>query len=86
MYFVYIIKSKTNDGIYIGTTTNLERRLKEHNEGGSFHTNKYKPWSYVYTEGYFSEEDAKRREGNLKYFGKAYGQLKGRIKNSLRDA
>ena len=41
---------------------------------------------YVYIEGYFSEDDAIRREMNLKYLGKAYGQLKGRIKNSLRDA
>ena len=84
MYFVYIIKSKINNSLYIGITNNLERRLKEHNDGEGFHTKKYKPWVYIYTEGYFSEEDAKTREHNLKYFGKAYGQLKGRIKNSLR--
>ena len=83
MHFVYVLKSQKNDSIYIGLTNNLVRRIKEHNSGDSFHTNKYTPWTCIYFEGYFSEEDAKVREKNLKIFGKAYGQLKGRIKNSL---
>lgn len=84
MYFVYIIKSKNNHSLYIGTTTNLIRRIKEHNSGENFSTKRYIPWVCVYFEGYLSEEDAKIREKNLKVFGKAYGQLKGRIKNSLQ--
>jgi predicted GIY-YIG superfamily endonuclease len=35
MWFVYILKSTTSDFIYIGSTNNQERRLKEHNEGKS---------------------------------------------------
>jgi len=57
-----------------------------HNDSKSIYTKKYISWICIYTEGYFSEEDAKKREQNLKYFRKAYGQLKGRIENSLRDA
>lgn len=85
MYFVYFIKSKKNNSIYVGITNNLIRRLKQHNEGqGS--TKRYRPWKYAYIEGYFLEEDAVKREKNIKYFGKVYSQLKRRIKNSLRDA
>lgn len=84
MYYVYVLKSKKNDSLYIGITTNLVRRISEHNSGENISTKRYTPWVCVYFEGYFSEEDAKTREARLKVFGKAYGQLKGRIKNSLQ--
>ena len=83
MHWVYIIKSDKNDELYIGSTNNLVKRLEDHNSGKSKATLRYKPWFYVYIEGYFFKEDALSREKNLKYFGKAYSQLKRRIKNSL---
>jgi len=86
MHWVYIIKSKKNGELYIGNTGNLIQRLKEHNLGRSRATARYRPWFYVYIEGYFSEDDAVNREHNLKYFGKVYAQLKRRIKNSLQGA
>ena len=44
-YFVYILKSISQpEQSYVGITTDLERRLQKHNEGGSPHTSKYKPW------------------------------------------
>ena len=86
MHYVYVIKSKKNGAIYTGVTGNIVKRIEEHNRGKSPSTKRYIPWICVYIEGYFSEDDATRREMNLKYLGKAYGQLKGRIKNSLRDA
>lgn len=86
MYWVYILKSKTNNSLYIGSTSDLKRRIKEHNDGKSQSTKRYMPWEIIYLEGYFSKEDALRREHNLKYFGKAYTQLKIRIKNSLKNA
>lgn len=86
MYWVYILKNKQDDKLYIGSTPNLKKRIKEHNEGKSKSTKSYLLWTIIYTEGYFSKEDALRREHNLKYFGKAYSQLKGRIKDSLRGA
>ena len=86
MYWIYIIKNKQNDSLYIGSTPNLGKRIKEHNKGKSRSTKRYTPWILVYTEGYFSKEDALCREKNLKYFGKVYAQLKRRIKNSLQGA
>ena len=83
MNYVYILKSKRTSGLYIGYTSNLVERLKEHNSGLSQYTKKYLPWRYVYFEGYADENDAKNREKKLKQFGKVYSQLKRRIGRSL---
>ncbi len=45
MYYVYLIKSvKFPEQKYVGRTTDVERRLTEHNNGDSPHTSKYRPW------------------------------------------
>jgi predicted GIY-YIG superfamily endonuclease len=45
MHYTYILQSLTSqDRFYIGSTSNLKRRLAEHNSGESTHTNKFKPW------------------------------------------
>lgn len=84
MYYIYLIKSVQNNSYYIGRTRNVVNRLKQHNAGLGIHTKKYRPWVCVYIEGYRSEKDAINRERNLKIFGKAYGQLKRRLLNSLQ--
>ena len=40
MYTVYVLYSEEHDKIYIGYTSNLEQRLKSHNELGT------KGWRY----------------------------------------
>ncbi len=48
MYFVYSIQSENNpDRYYVGLTSDVERRLEEHNAGKSIHTNKFRPWKLV---------------------------------------
>jgi len=83
MYQVYILKSKKDNSLYVGYTNNIERRLNEHNTGQVKYTESRKPWNLVYYESFASLEDARQRERNLKHFGKAFGQLKRRIENSL---
>ncbi len=85
VYFVYLLKSKKNGSLYIGITNDFQRRLDEHNSGKNISTRRYMPWVLIYFEGYLSKFDAEKRELNLKHFAKAYGQLKGRISNSLQD-
>lgn len=85
-YFVYFLKSIKQDKIYIGFTTNLKRRLIEHNKANTGFTARHKPWRLVYFEYYSSKKDAIIRERQLKRFAKAYGQLKRRIKNSLEGS
>ncbi|MFA5352553.1 MAG: GIY-YIG nuclease family protein [Candidatus Gracilibacteria bacterium] len=48
MFYVYIIQSEINSKqFYTGFSENVEARLKEHNEGKSPHTNKFKPWKLI---------------------------------------
>lgn len=48
MYYVYIIKSiNYPEYLYVGRTSNLKKRLSDHNCGNSSHTTKYKPWELM---------------------------------------
>jgi predicted GIY-YIG superfamily endonuclease len=48
MFYVYILRSETHPNqTYIGSTSDLRKRLSEHNAGKSAHTNKFKPWDLV---------------------------------------
>lgn len=85
MFYVYILKSKKDSNLYIGSTNNLKRRLKEHNFGEVFSTRLRKPFELIYYEVYIAEEDARRREKNLKLRSKALAQLKKRLTESLKE-
>ena len=82
MFFVYILKSIKDGNRYIGSTNNLKRRLKEHDDGSVESTKLRRPLKLIYLEGYASEEDARHREHNLKLRAKALRQLLSRIKKS----
>jgi predicted GIY-YIG superfamily endonuclease len=44
--FVYVLKnSESPPQYYTGLTSDLARRLAEHNQGGCIHTAKHRPWS-----------------------------------------
>ena len=45
MHFVYILRSqKDKTKLYIGSTQDLEGRIKEHNQGKSQYSKIYAPW------------------------------------------
>ena len=45
MYHVYLIRSTSHPSqTYVGSTSNLEKRLAAHNSKGSPHTSKFAPW------------------------------------------
>lgn len=83
MFYVYILKSKKDNSIYIGFTNDLKRRFEEHNNLQNKSTKFKAPFKLVYYEAYSSQSDAKYREKNLKRFAQSYTQLRNRIKNSL---
>ncbi len=83
MYYVYVLKSKKDDNLYLGYTNDLNRRLKQHNTSSSKSTKSRLPLQLIYYEAYLSEKDAKNREYQLKRFSGAYTHLKHRVKNSL---
>lgn len=82
MYYVYVLKSKKNGELYIGSTNNLKQRFHDHNSGRSFATRRYLPWKLVYYEAYSEESLARMREKKLKYHGQAIRELKKRIFSS----
>lgn len=79
MHYVYILKSKKDNQLYIGETSDLKRRFKEHNDGKSEATKHRVPFELIYYEAYPNSLLAKQREHKLKKFGQSYYQLKKRI-------
>jgi putative endonuclease len=65
-YFVYILYSEKLDKYYIGSTGNLEDRLKKHNRSRSGFTSLGKPWIMVYNEVFCNKADSLKREKQLK--------------------
>ena len=82
MYYVYVLKSLKDEKLYVGSTNDLKRRLSEHN-GLNRSTKARRPFQVRYYEAYTSEYDARKREYSLKEDGKALGQLKVRISESI---
>ncbi len=78
-YYVYILKSISySEQLYIGFTTNLRKRLFQHNNGENISTNRYKPWQLFYFEAFSDEKMARNRELNLKNNGNPMRELKKR--------
>ena len=66
MNYTYILKC--NDGtLYTGWTNNLDKRLKDHNDGkGAKYTKARRPVELVYYEEFESKEEAMKREYAIK--------------------
>ncbi len=80
---VYILRGKKNGKFYIGCTSNIEKRMKEHNEGKNYYTRRMLPVEIIYAEVYKSKKDAYEREKKLKHHGSALRNLKLRIKDTI---
>ncbi|HEY4514251.1 MAG TPA: GIY-YIG nuclease family protein [Candidatus Paceibacterota bacterium] len=63
-YVVYVLEDKDGE-FYTGFTTNLRKRLTEHNQGRSYST-RNRVWHCVYYEACIEEDDARRREHYFK--------------------
>lgn len=74
MFYVYLIRNKITQETYIGYTSDLKRRFKEH---------KTKHPELIYYESYKSEKDARNREIKLKKRGQTIRRLKEKLKFSL---
>ena len=83
MFYVYVLKSQKDEDLYIGSTNDLKRRFREHQEGKSFATKIRAPLELIYYEAYKNEKDARLREHHLKFRGNSRRFLKERIRNSL---
>jgi len=67
MKFVYLIQSVNHPNQrYIGLTSNVEARLKAHNEGRSPYSSKFKPWKLITYLAFSHESKAVEFEQYLK--------------------
>lgn len=84
MFYLYILKSKKDGKLYIGYTSDLKKRLIEHNSNLNIATKGRSPFELIYYEAYKSKKDALRRELVLKKFKTSYQKMKQRLEDSLK--
>ncbi|NWG08737.1 MAG: GIY-YIG nuclease family protein [Nitrososphaerales archaeon] len=71
VYYVYILKCRTGH-LYTGHTSNIKRRLAEHNKGtASKFTRSRLPVSLIYQERYKNRAHAMQREVEIKKMSRA---------------
>jgi len=80
MWYVYVLRSAQQKILYVGSTNNLERRLKEHNQGECLSTKAYRPYVLLISIAFPDEMHARTLE---QYFKTGSGRtiLKKRILN-----
>ena len=85
MHYVYVLRSMGDDGLYIGYSANLRRRLAQHNEGAAFATSHRGPWKLIYYEAYLEQVDALGREKYLKS-GAGRRFLRTQLRHYLKES
>ncbi len=79
-YFVYVLLSESDNQLYTGYTSDLKKRIAEHNDGKVNSTKYRRPLKLIYFEGCLNQQDATRREKYLKSGnGKIY--IRNRLSN-----
>ena len=67
MFTVYVLHSPTFNKIYIGFTSDLEKRILSHNKlATKGWTVRFRPWNVIHTETFLSKSEALKREKQLK--------------------
>lgn len=68
MHFVYILRC-SDRSLYVGSTDDLELRLRRHDEGrGATFTARRRPVALAYSESHRTRLDARRREAQIKHW------------------
>lgn len=85
MHYTYVLKSLKDGKFYTGFTTDVKKRLEEHNAGQTSSTRHRRPLELMYYEACTAQADALARERFLKSgMGKRY--LNNRMKRALAIA
>ncbi|MBU1998117.1 MAG: GIY-YIG nuclease family protein [Candidatus Omnitrophota bacterium] len=66
MHWVYVIKSRKDGKLYIGSTSAVEQRLQYHNSGKVRSTKSRRPFEIVFKEEHADITSARKRENFLK--------------------
>ena len=65
-FYVYILYSRYLGNYYIGSTSDVENRLKKHLSNHKGYTSKAKDWIVVYKEEFRTKSEALFREREIK--------------------
>ena len=63
---MYILQSQKNNRYYVGSTNDVRRRLKEHNNGQQQSTRYLVPWKLVYVKQCDELIEARKLERKIK--------------------
>ena len=76
-YYVYILQSLKDNKFYIGSTSDVEERLRFHNSGKQRSTKGRIPFIVVYSEELPDKGKALKRENQIKSYkgGEAFKKL-----------
>jgi putative endonuclease len=83
-YFVYVLISLKDKKFYIGYTSDLKRRIFQHNQGKTDSLKNRGPLKLIYFEGYINKKDAQEKERFYKS-GRGHEVLKKNLENTLKD-
>jgi len=84
IYYTYVLQSLADNNFYTGFTSDIENRLKMHNNGLVKSTKDRRPLKLIYFEACLNQKDALHREKYLKTtYGKRY--IKNRLKIFLTN-
>jgi putative endonuclease len=81
MPFVYVLKNKKGE-FYIGSTVNLENRIRQHLQGHAFTTKRMGAFELVFSQEYTFLKDARKIEYKLKKL-KRHDYIANIIKDGL---
>lgn len=79
-YFVYVLISEKDGKFYIGSSSDVEQRIVEHNQGKNISTAHRRPLKLIFYEAFRTKSDALRREH---YFKTTKGKVT--IRQMIRD-
>ena len=65
-YTVYILQSEIDGTYYVGSTQDIEARLRRHNQGRSKYTKPKRLWQLVFQESHPDRSSAVKREHQIK--------------------
>ena len=77
MYYAYIIKSRKNHRFYVGSTQNVKKRIKQHEQGQTKILKSQGSFDIVHVEEFATRVEAFRRERQIKSYkgGNAFRKL-----------
>ena len=65
-FTVYILFSETKNKFYVGFTADIFARIIRHNQKNKRFTGSVNDWELVYTEKYYTKQEAQNRETQIK--------------------